>query len=44
MPAVITESLFVTNKSDRAKLKNETYINNIADAIYKGICDVMDLD
>ncbi len=43
MPAVITESLFVTNKSDREKLKNETYLNNIADAIYKGIVEVLDL-
>ena len=29
MPAVITESLFITNEEDREKLKDETYINNI---------------
>lgn len=43
MPAVITESLFVTNAEDRAKLMDEEYIEAIANAIYEGICEVLDL-
>lgn len=43
MPAIITESLFVTNKKDLEKLMDEKYIEAIADAIYKGICEVLEL-
>lgn len=43
MPAVITESLFITNKEDREKLMDEKYIDDIAEAIYKGICEVLEL-
>ena len=43
MPAVITESLFVTNETDREKLMNDAVVERIADAIYKGICEVLGL-
>ena len=43
MPAIITESLFITNENDLKKLMDEKYIENIADAIYKGICEVLEL-
>ena len=43
MPAIITESLFITNEDDLKKLMDEKYIENIADAIYKGICEVLEL-
>lgn len=42
MPAVITESLFITNEDDRKKLMDEEYIEKIAVAIYEGICEVID--
>ena len=43
MPAIITESLFITNEKDREKLMDEEYIEEIAEAIYKGICEIMEL-
>lgn len=37
MPAVIVESLFVSNQEDAEKLANEDMINKIAKSIYTGI-------
>lgn len=43
MPAVITESLFITNEEDREKLMSDDYIEEIAVAIYKGIMEAVKL-
>lgn len=43
MPAVITESLFVTNKDDRTKLLDKAYIDAIAKSIYKGIMEALEV-
>lgn len=43
MPAVITESLFITNEKDREKLLDKDYINEIATAIYKGIMEALEV-
>lgn len=43
MPAVITESLFITNEEDREKLMDNKYINDIAKAIANGIIEVLDI-
>ena len=42
MPAVITESLFITNEKDRKKLMDEDYIEEIAKAIAKGIMEAVE--
>lgn len=42
MPAIIVESLFVSNESDRKKLMDKDVLNNIATAVYNGILDVLD--
>jgi len=43
MPAVITEALFVTNETDREKLLDKEYIEEIAKAIYKGIMEALEV-
>lgn len=43
MPAVLLECLFIDNADDAAKLKNELYLNGIANAIAWGIVKAMGL-
>lgn len=42
MPAVITESLFVSNESDRNRLLNRNTLKTIANAIADGILEVLE--
>ncbi len=42
MPAVITESLFITNEKDRMKLMDEEYKEEIAKSIAKGIMEAVE--
>ncbi len=37
MPALLIEVAFLSNSSDRKKLKQEYYLNNLSDAIFRGI-------
>ncbi len=37
MPALMIEVAFLSNSSDRNKLKQEYYLNNLSDAIFRGI-------
>lgn len=41
MPAVIVESLFISNESDRNKLLDENILNDIAVAVYNGILEIL---
>lgn len=37
MPAVLVEVAFVSNKNEEMKLRNDTFIDSVADAIYNGV-------
>lgn len=44
MPAILTETGFITNESDAKKLKNDKFLNTIAESIYRSICENYGID
>ena len=41
VPAVLIETCFISNPEDAAKMKSESYKNDVAEAIYAGIVDLL---
>lgn len=41
VPAVLIETCFISNPEDAAKMKSESYKNDLAEAIYAGIVDLL---